>query len=123
MADNFENEMLEDILANTEKALKEDCYGNIQNHSEDALKFVALNLNNLIMLEDYEYDSMFLEPPVIEYSNRNQHYTGEELNTLALLAISEICKVQLLQKQGISILQFNDVLIEEMTTHLALINY
>lgn len=109
MLDDLERKMLEDILANTEKALEENCYGNVKEHSEKALNFAALTLNNLMMLIDDEFEPTLLEPPVSEYLHRTRHYVSDELNAVALLAIRALCSEQLLENRIVCTLRFNEV--------------
>lgn len=104
--ENIESEKLENICFQANEALTENCIGVVENqHSQMTLQSVAHMLSNM-MNDDYTKNSGLA---VMVYSKRQKHYASDESNSLALLAIREICKTQLLQKQQIDVAEFNDV--------------
>lgn len=104
--ESIESEKLENICFQANEALTENCIGVVKNqHSQMTLQSVAHMLSSM-MSDDYTKNSGLA---ILVYSKRQKHYASDENNSLALLAIREICKTQLLQKQQIDVAGFNEV--------------
>ncbi|MDY3299267.1 MAG: hypothetical protein SOW93_01825 [Limosilactobacillus reuteri] len=104
--ESLDMEMLENIHARVNKALYENCLGYSKEHSRKAFEYVAHTLATLTKL-DVE-GARELCPSSI-YLMQSKHYSNEGDNALALIAIREICKKQLLQGREVIFSEFDEI--------------
>ncbi len=104
--ESLDMEMLENMHARVNKALYENCLGYPEEHAQEAFKYVARTLVTLMEL-DVEGTGELCSPSI--YLMRSKHYSSEEENALALMAIRETCEKQLLQGREVFFSGFEEI--------------
>lgn len=99
-------EMLENIHARVNKALYENCLGYSKEHSRKAFEYVA---HTLATLTELDVEGARELCPSSIYLMQSKHYSNEGDNALALIAIREICKKQLLQGREVIFSEFDEI--------------
>lgn len=106
---DIDDELLEDIVNHIQKVLNSqlDYQRDAAKESVEALEYTAVNLGNILALDDYEPASTESPWEFEVYEMAQQHKTGDIDNTLALIAIYRTC--QLCLQHQLNIAAIDDV--------------